>query len=181
MKRYLNTGSAQHSQWILAILRMVLEIDAATHSFRETYGSDPQVFAQAPGRVNLIGEHIDYTDGWVLPMALKRGVTVAAAPGKTGRIRVHSDQFLDAGVAEFTPGLQPPSAFTSFVYALALQTDVAGADLAVVSDLPVERGWSSSAAFAVAVCAALLALSETQHLPQPLDFCRMCQRAETRV
>ena len=159
----------------------MLETTAAAESFRQTYGGEPLVFAQAPGRVNLIGEHIDYAGGWVLPMALKRGVTVAAAPGQPGRIRVHSDRFLDAGVAEFKPDQQPPAAFTRFVYALALETKINGADIAVVSDLPVERGWSSSAAFAVAVAASLLALNDREYYPQPLELCRMCQRAETRA
>jgi len=159
----------------------VLEIDAAAKSFRETFGTEPQVFAQAPGRVNLIGEHIDYADGWVLPVALTRGVTVAAARAEAGRIRVHSDQYLDAGVAEYQPGRQPPAAFVSFVYALALESEVTGADLAVVSDLPVERGWSSSAAFAVAVYAALLALGNGPRNRTALVFCRVCQHAETRA
>jgi galactokinase len=160
---------------------VVLDTDTAARSFRETYGSEPQVFSQAPGRANLIGEHIDYADGWVLPIALTRGVTVAAARAEAGHIRVHSDQYLDAGVAEYHPGRQPPTAFVSFVYALALDSEVAGADLAVVSDLPVERGWSSSAAFSVAVFTALLALTDGLRRPAAIDFCRVCQRAETKA
>jgi len=159
----------------------VLDIDAARQSFSETYGVEPQVFAQAPGRANLIGEHIDYADGWVLPLALTRGVTVAAARAEAGRIRVHSDQYLDAGVAEYHPGQHAPVAFVSFVYSLALESEVAGADIAVVSDLPVERGWSSSAAFSVAVYAALLALGDGLRRRTALDFCRVCQRAETKA
>ena len=61
-----------------------------------------------------------------------------------------------------------------------LETGARGADLAVVGDLPVERGWSSSAAFAAAVAAALLALDERLLRPSALDLCFLCQRAETR-
>jgi len=159
----------------------MLEIDAAAESFRRAYGGEPRVHAQAPGRVNLIGEHIDYAGGWVLPVALSRTVAVAAGPGKAGRVRVHSDQFLDAGVAEFGPQDRPPAAYSAFVHALVLETGARGADLTVVSDLPVERGWSSSAAFAVAVAAALLALDERLLRPSALDLCLLCQRAETHA
>lgn len=159
----------------------MLEIGAAAESFRRAYGGEPRVYAQAPGRVNLIGEHIDYAGGWVLPVSLSRTVAVAAGPGKAGRVRVHSDQFLDAGVAEFGPEDKPPAAYSAFVHALVLATKARGADLAVVSDLPVERGWSSSAAFAVAVAAALLALDERLLRPSALDLCLLCQRAETHA
>jgi len=153
----------------------------AAAAFERAYGAAPQLYAWAPGRLNLIGEHVDYAGGLVLPVALDRGVTVAAAAGQAGRIRVHSDQFLEAGVAEFDPQAAPPPAFTAFVHALAAETHIVGADLAVVSDLPLERGWSSSAAFAVAVASALVALEDSQPRPTALELCQLCQRAEQQA
>lgn len=153
----------------------------AAAAFERAFSAAPQVCAWAPGRLNLIGEHVDYAGGLVLPLALDRGVTVAAGPGQPGRIRVHSDQYLDAGVAEFDPALPPPAPYTHFVSALASETGVQGADIAVVADLPPERGWSSSAAFAVAVASVLTALTpEREHL-SALGLCLACQHAETEA
>jgi len=159
----------------------MIDVSVTAQAFRDAYGAEPAVIAQAPGRVNLIGEHVDYADGCVLPLALSRGVSVAAGPGRAGRIRVHSDQYLDAGVAEVDPHQPPPTAYTAFVHALALETRTTGADLAVCADLPVERGWSSSAAFAVAVSAALLALDPPFVRPGALELCQLCQRAERKA
>lgn len=163
------------------ILPPVIPFEDAAAAFHQAYGRAPVVFACAPGRINLIGEHIDYAGGCVLPVALEYGVSVAAGPGQPGRMRVHSGEFLDMGVVEFDPNQPPPPAFTAFVHALALQTRATGADIAVVADLPPGRGLSSSAAFAVAVSAALLALEPGLHRPTPLMLCQLCQRAETKA
>lgn len=157
----------------------MIPFEDAAASYREAYGTAPKAFAYAPGRINLIGEHIDYAGGCVLPVALDYGVTVAAGPGLPGRMRVHSDQYLSVGVAEFDPNQPPPPAYLAFVHSLALETRATGANLAVVSDLPPGRGWSSSAAFAVGICAALLALEPGLAHYSPLDLCQICQRAET--
>ena len=159
----------------------MLSFAEAAVAFRDAYATAPSVFAYAPGRINLIGEHIDYASGCVLPVALDFGVTVAGGPAAAGRIRVHSDQYLQAGVVEFTPSDRPSPAFSAFVHALALETGVSGADLCVVADLPVGRGWSSSAAFAVAVSAALVALDPSRPRPTAIELCQLCQRAETEA
>lgn len=159
----------------------MIPFEDAAASFRQAYNVAPTVFAYAPGRINLIGEHIDYAGGCVLPVALDYGVTVAAGPGQAGRMRVHSDQYLNMGVAEFNPNQPPPPAYLAFVHALALGTRATGADIAVVSDLPVGRGWSSSAAFGVGVSAALLALEPGLNRFSPLELCQLCQRAETQA
>ena len=67
------------------------EVDKVRGVFRELFGGDiePRVF-RAPGRVNLIGEHTDYNEGYVLPMAIDRGTTVAAAPREDRLVRAHS-------------------------------------------------------------------------------------------
>ena len=57
------------------------------------FATSPTVFAVAPGRVNLIGEHTDYNDGWVLPMALERYVWIAFERSSEPRLRIYSEAF----------------------------------------------------------------------------------------
>ncbi len=59
-------------------------------AFKQTYGRDPQWVAAAPGRVNLIGEHTDYNDGFVFPMAIERYTVVAAAPNRSDKVQLRS-------------------------------------------------------------------------------------------
>jgi galactokinase len=157
----------------------------AAASFKAAFGAEPQVLAWAPGRINLIGEHIDYAGGCVLPVALELGITAAAAQGSDGRIRVFSDRFVDAGIAEFEPGTlllnggSESVAFSNFVHTLAVETGASGLDISISSDLPIERGWSSSAAFAVALASAMLALLPESQRPTSLGLCKLCQKAES--
>src|SRR5258708_8912452 len=64
-------------------------------AFGERFGNAPALAARAPGRVNLIGEHTDYNDGFVLPMAIDRDVWIAARPRNDLRVVVHSLDFGD--------------------------------------------------------------------------------------
>src|SRR5882672_11046057 len=63
---------------------------AVAAAFQRTYGREPVWMAAAPGRVNVIGEHTDYNDGFVLPMAIERYTTIAAAPNQLNLIRLRS-------------------------------------------------------------------------------------------
>jgi galactokinase len=67
-------------------------IDRAKRAFAEKFGGEPDLIAQAPGRVNLIGEHTDYNDGFVLPLAIDRG-TVVAARRAGSDVRVYAADF----------------------------------------------------------------------------------------
>src|SRR3954466_13459593 len=70
---------------------MLETLAARAHSrFQKRYGRDPQWIAAAPGRVNIIGEHIDYNDGFVLPMAIDRYCVIAAAKRSGGEANVYS-------------------------------------------------------------------------------------------
>lgn len=132
--------------------------------FQERFHRHPRIFA-APGRVNLIGEHTDYNDGFVLPMAIDRQTVVAAAPREDARIRVLSRN-LDPEV-EFS--LDHPSGGRHGLWGdyvegvaqalLAQGIPVPGADLLLESDVPLGAGLSSSASLEISVGLALWSLS----------------------
>lgn len=152
--------------------------------FRATYGRPPHVVAEAPGRVNLIGEHTDYNGGFVLPIAIDRTVAVAAAPRDGRLIRVRSldlgqeDQFEPDCVAPLPD--QPWSNYIRGV-AWALREEggrLGGSDLAVTGDVPQGAGLSSSAALAVSATAALACLSDREIDRRHLAL--LAQKAENR-
>ncbi|MGQ0602902.1 MAG: galactokinase family protein, partial [Anaerolineales bacterium] len=61
-----------------------------TDAFQSAYGAEPAFIARAPGRVNLLGEHVDYNDGWVMPIAIDRAAYVAARHVKSAHVTVHA-------------------------------------------------------------------------------------------
>ncbi|WP_082159498.1 galactokinase [Micromonospora sp. HK10] len=155
----------------------------ATTGFRQRYGAEPAGRWAAPGRVNLIGEHTDYNDGFVLPFALPMRTVVAAAPRDEPRWTVWSeldDEPVGFGPEEADePGRVPGWAayVAGVVWALrAAGQPVPGARLAVASDVPVGSGLSSSAAIESAVLAALVDLG---NLDLPAErWPRLAQHAE---
>jgi galactokinase len=142
----------------------------AVQGFRRIVGRDPDGVWVAPGRVNLIGEHTDYSGGLVLPMALPQVCTVAAAGRDDGRIDVCSRQKPEDRVtAEVTvvPGdVQGWAAYAvGIAWALAEAGHrIGGADLVIDSTVPIGAGLSSSAAIGCSVASALRDLFEL-----PLD------------
>jgi galactokinase len=144
----------------------MVDLSALAARFRELYAAEPRLF-RAPGRVNLIGEHTDYNDGFVFPMALDRGMVAAAAARPGRRVRVHSVTFGET--VEFDldrPGPKCRGGWIDYVEGMAqalLETGVSigGADLALASDLSVGGGLSSSAALEISVGLALTAVSGT--------------------
>ena len=133
------------------------------------------VTARAPGRVNLIGDHTDYTGGFCFPIAISQGVTVTGR--RTGdRIRIRSDT--EATVADLPLDIAEPAAvepaWARYVAAVvaALRPTV-GLDVEITSDLPQGVGLSSSAALEVAVALALGADTS-----DPLALAQLCRAAE---
>ncbi|MER7509472.1 galactokinase [Streptomyces lavendulae] len=129
--------------------------------FRRIYGTDPEVVWAAPGRVNLIGEHTDYNDGFALPIAIPRHTLVAARHRQDGRLRLHSAQVdgpvIDLDLARLTPGAVTTWAAYPAGVVWALLEDgqrIGGADLHIDSTVPTGAGLSSSAALECAVAFA---------------------------
>lgn len=151
-------------------------------AFRELYGADPRVFS-APGRVNLIGEHTDYNDGFAMPMAIERRTHVAAAPRSDRLVHVSSVNMRDSQVFDLdAPGPKQRGMWLDYVegMAQALRAEglkIGGASLLIDSDIPAGSGLSASAALELAVGLALAALGG-QSEPERLQLARAGQWAE---
>jgi galactokinase len=166
--------------------------DVAGHAaaaFTRTFGRPPTGVWFAPGRVNLIGEHTDYNDGFVLPFALGQGTVVAAGPATGTRTRAVST--VETAAVEFDPATVEPGSVTGWgayvagtVWALRSSrppSAVAPMDVWIDSDVPSGAGLSSSAALecAVAVAAAELAGSPpADTVAERLRLALVAKRAE---
>jgi len=153
--------------------------------FRRTFGGLPHRVVRSPGRVNLIGEHTDYHDGFVLPAAIDLGTDVAVRRRDDGRLRVVAAR-LEAvdEVALHDLRFDDGPEWTQYVRgcaALLLSAghDLSGADLLIDGDLPIGGGLSSSASLEVGVTLALTTLSE-----RSLDrvaLAELCRRVENEI
>lgn len=149
--------------------------------FRETFHGMPSIFI-APGRVNLIGEHVDYNDGFVLPCAIEFSTRAAVAPRSDQKLVLRSAEFAEQFEFDLT-GLpqQPLGKWSDYVLGVAIMLRQAGhlphgANLLVHGEVPIGAGLSSSAAIEVATALALLSLSGDK-LPLK-EIAKLCQRAE---
>jgi galactokinase len=147
-----------------------------TFIFEELFGGSPRIF-RAPGRVNLIGEHTDYNDGFVMPAAIHLSTWVAIAPRLDGKLVVHSANFSET----VELGECARNAWSRYVLGVArvlerMGHSLRGANLLIYTELPMGAGLGSSAALEVAVGHALLSISgiDVDHT----DLARACQRAE---
>ncbi|MGK5679289.1 galactokinase [Actinoplanes sp. URMC 104] len=136
--------------------------DAAAEAFRKEYGAEPAGLWAAPGRVNLIGEHTDYNEGFVLPFALPQRTVAAVGPAPAGEWTVCST--FEDGAVSF--GRTEPGGVTGWaayvagvVWALHdAGHEVPGARIAIASEVPLGSGLSSSAALESSVLTALVDL-----------------------
>ena len=158
-------------------------VEVARSQFAETFEtSDTPTVALAPGRVNLIGEHTDYNDGFVLPMAIDRGVAVAFAQRNDGLLRAHSVDFGETRTAEISK-LQPRGVAEWFDYVAAVVWVMrdegmkpSGLDMVVAGDIPVGAGLSSSAALELAIAHAFWAISRWDWNPTKMAL--LAQKTE---
>lgn len=153
--------------------------ERAIRRFRQLAGTEPTVVARAPGRVNLIGEHTDYNDGFVLPAAVDVDLVVCGRARSDGMIRITSaDARIDVRFPVGGPSRARWAQYVAGVAALLAEAVGArgGAELVLASDVPSGVGLSSSAALEVATARALLQLANAE-LPIR-DIVALCRRAE---
>jgi galactokinase len=131
--------------------------------FQKRYQEPPDFVVRSPGRVNLIGEHTDYNNGWVLPMAIDRSIWVALAPRTDNRVMLHSLDFpslADVCLSE----IAHEKGWADYVRGMAWALQDAGLDLqgwqgVLASDIPIASGLSSSAALELATARSFWAVS----------------------
>ena len=153
--------------------------DRVTATFAEAFGITPGLVARAPGRVNLIGEHTDYNDGFVLPCAIGRATMVAASKRDDREVHIVAADF-DNATDRFVLDLigHGEQGWSDYVRGMidALQNSgfaLTGANLAIAGNLPKGEGLSSSASLEVAVGQAMLALAGAE-----IDRTRLAQIAQ---
>jgi galactokinase len=162
------------------------ELAAATaKDFEKAFGRRPRWAAAAPGRVNVIGEHTDYNDGFVLPMAIERYTVIAAAPAAKGRntLQFRSTQGDGMAVIDLGRPLKPApkGAWSNYPLGvvagfLARGAKIGGFDALIHSTVPLGGGLSSSAALEVSTATLLEAV--TGDKLDPVEKALLCQKAE---
>ena len=161
-----------------------------TQKFDETFGGPPTCIVSAPGRVNLIGEHTDYNDGYVFPVAIDKYLNIAARKRPDRRVRLYALDVDDS--SEFSLDtlsaipLQAPvwSHYLIGVASLleASGKEIAGIDAVITGDVPIGAGLSSSAALSVAATLAFLTAGSELETIESEDnkkkLAALCQRVE---
>ena len=148
-------------------------------SFEELYGRKPEVIAEAPGRVNLIGEHIDYSEGFVLPFAIADRAYAAIAARPDGLVRIASHQrkekIFSIDISDVKPGSKGD--WEKYVLGVLWSLGItSGVDILVDGSVPSGAGLSSSAALECSVAVGLNALFSLERSKQ--DLARATQKAE---
>jgi galactokinase len=150
----------------------------AAEFFESKYGRAPEVTAVSPGRINIIGEHVDYAGGLCLPAAVDRYLAVAAAPGPG--FRAASELFPGQDLAADVAALRPTGGWADHCLGVLSELVAEGvspdAHIAIVSDIPAGSGLSSSAAIGIATSVALLRLAGREM--EPYEVARLCRRSE---
>jgi galactokinase len=164
------TGAAAHDKAVMLRQR-----------FERMYGTRARIF-RAPARVNLIGEHTDYNDGFVMPAAIGLYTWAAVAPRDDRKLHIYSRQFGEDVELDLEALAGPPRHhWSDYVRGVAAVLQAAGyrlrgADLILHGEVPLGAGLSSSAALEVSFA---LALADVAGLEVPrMDLARLCQRAE---
>ncbi len=154
--------------------------EAAVGAFRDRFGAMPDLLIRSPGRVNLIGEHTDYNDGFVLPLAIERALWIALRARPDDTVRMWSalgDQREEFSLSALSRG----GGWAAYVQGVAYELLRAGKNLAgwegtIVSNIPTGAGLSSSAALELGVARAF---AEVSPFPwDPVEMAVISQRAE---
>jgi len=159
-------------------------IDQARAAFAARFQYDPEAVGVAPGRVELLGNHTDYNEGFVLTCAIDRGIAVAGAAREAPQARVASTEKPDAVVFDpAAPAKDPDALWSDYVKGVVDELNKAGAtvggfDAVIASDLPSGAGVSSSAALEVSVAQLVLALYPHRIVVDAMALAQLCRRAE---
>jgi galactokinase len=151
--------------------------------FQSHYGRPPRWIAAAPGRVNVIGEHIDYNDGFVLPMAIERYAIMAAdVAGTPGSVSIYDTQFKETAAIDVSgPVTKGEPKWANYIRGVLAGfqgrgVEIPALDVAFLSTVPLGGGLSSSAA--LEVCTATLVEAVTGKTIDPVEKALLCQKAE---
>ena len=159
-----------------------LMMDRTSELFRRCFGHAPRWIVAAPGRVNLIGEHTDYNDGFVLPMAIERYIVIAGDTNTKREVTLHSVTPGETATFNIRPKVEPGApSWSNYVRGVIAGFQKSGKklpafDAVIESNLPYGGGLASSAALEVAA-ATLLELMTGQTL-DPIEKAVLCQQAE---
>ncbi len=159
-------------------------VTRAIQSYKAQFGESPSIVVRAPGRVNIIGEHTDYNDGFVLPMAIEREIIIALKPRSDDYVVIYSsdyDQVTQFSPSELVRVEDSPEIWAEYVKGVAWSLSDAndplvGWDGAIAGDVPIGAGLSSSAAIELAAARAF-ATASNFHWDGAV-MARLCQRAE---
>lgn len=160
-----------------------LRIDQIKRRFLEMYGTVPRIF-EAPGRTNLIGEHTDYNDGFVMPAAIDFYTWVAIALREDRRVLMYSEQFKQSSEFDLDradPG--PTHHWSDYVRGVAIQVEASGSrlqgsNILIDSNIPIGSGLSSSAAIEVASGLAFTQSASGAKKLDRIELAKLAQRAE---
>jgi galactokinase len=157
------------------------EAQGLREQFQELYGEEARVF-RAPGRVNLIGEHTDYNEGFVMPVAMDLYTWVAVAARRDSHVHVYSQNVREHAELDLQDlNLRAQAHWSAYVLGVAASlrmsgAEIGGANLLVEGKVPMGAGLSSSASVEVAAGYALLESSGLSR--SPVELAKICQRAE---
>lgn len=146
-----------------------MNISQQIDAFKQHFGAAPTFVARAPGRVNLIGEHTDYNDGFVLPMAIDRDVTLVGTPRSDAQVRIHSLNFNQTTEFSLNDIQKTGPEWSHYGRGVALKLQKAGYhltgfDAVMYGNVPIASGLSSSAATELATIMAFSASAENEKL-----------------
>ena len=157
------------------------KLQEVQEQFDTLFGQWPRVY-RAPGRVNLIGEHTDYNEGWVMPVAIQFHVWVAATARNDHKLLAHSTNFSETIEIDLqSQELRPRNHWSDYVLGVAMVLEqsghvLRGANLLILGDVPIGSGLSSSAALEIASGFALLT---TAGIPvDRTELAKLCQRGK---
>lgn len=162
---------------------MPIEKQQVAAAFQGRFGQSPTWIVRAPGRVNMIGEHTDYNDGFVMPLAINRAVWIALRPRSDRQVVIHSADFEQTAEFSLDQLAKDQPGWVEYLKGVAWSLQDAGLKLsgwegALMGDVPQGAGLSSSAALEMATARAFAAVGSLEW--DPVAMAKLGQKAENR-